>query len=151
MLILRVKSITLNELVRKLFRVKGDHIMNFKKQQGASFVFWVFFLALIGFLIMIGIKLFPVYYKGFATEKIVEDIAAEMQGKKPTKSQLWDAIDKRLNINSIYGVGKEAFVYEKGKQGVVNFGLDYEFRVPIIANLDAVVNFDQRQAINTKK
>ena len=87
-----------------------------KKQQGASFVFWVFFLALIGFLMMIGIKLFPIYYKGFATEKIVEDIAIEMQGKKPTKSQLWDAIDKRLSINSIYGINKDVFVFEKQKK-----------------------------------
>ena len=122
-----------------------------KKQQGASFVFWVFFLALIGFLMMIGIKLFPIYYKGFATEKIVEDIAIEMQGKKPTKSQLWDAIDKRLSINSIYGINKDVFVFEKQKKGIIDFGLDYEMRVNVIANLDMVVKFDQRQSINSKK
>ena len=125
--------------------------MNLKKQQGASFVFWVFFLALIGFLIMMGIKLFPIYYKGFATEKIVEDVAAEMQGKKPTKSQLWGAIERRININSIYGVEKDAFVYEKQKKGAVTFGLDYEIRIPVILNLDAVVSFDQRQTITSGK
>lgn len=124
--------------------------MNLKKQRGATFVFWVFFLALIGFLIMIGIKLFPVYYKGFATQKIVEDLAAEMQEKKPNKKQLWIAIDKRININSIYGVNKEHFVYESGK-GSYSFGLDYEVRVPIVANLDAIVRFDQRQTVTTKK
>ena len=120
------------------------------KQRGATFVFWVFFLALIGFLLMIGIKLFPVYYKGFTTQKIVEDIAIEMQGKKPTKKQLWQSIDKRININSVYGVDKNHFVFERNK-GAIDFGLNYEVRIPIIANLDAIAKFDQRQTIITKK
>ena len=120
------------------------------KQRGATFVSWVFLLALIGFLLMLGIKLFPVYYKGFTTEKIVEDIALEMQGKKPNKKQLWIAIDKRININSVYGVTKDHFVYEKNKDSV-EFGLDYEVRIPVIANLDAIAKFDQRQTIMTKK
>jgi len=120
------------------------------RQRGATFIFWVFFLAIMGFLLMIGIKLFPVYYKGFTTEKIVEDIAIEMQGKKPNKKQLWESISKRININSVYGVNKDHFVYEKNKDEFT-FGLDYEVRVPVIANLDAVVKFDQRQKINTKK
>ena len=120
------------------------------KQRGASFVFWVFFLALIGFLMMLGIKLFPVYYKGFATQDIVESIALEMSNKKPNKKQLWQSIDKRLNINGINGVKKEHFVYSKSKEGI-EFGLDYELRVPVIANLDAIASFDQRQTIVTKK
>ena len=120
------------------------------KQRGATFVFWVFFLALIGFLLMIGIKLFPVYYKGFTTQKIVEDIALEMEGKKPTKKQLWQSIDKRININSVYGVDKNHFVFKRNKDAI-DFGLDYEVRIPIIANLDAIAKFDQRQTIITKK
>ncbi len=124
--------------------------MNIQKQRGATFVFWVFFLALIGFLLMFGIKLFPVYYKGFTTEKIIEEIALEMQGKNPNKKQLWESISKRININSVYGVDKEHFVYEKNKESV-EFGLDYEVRVPVIANLDAIAKFDQRQTINTKR
>ena len=120
------------------------------KQRGATFVFWVFFLALIGFLMMLGIKLFPVYYKGFTTEKIVEDTALEMQGKKPNKKQLWQSIGKRININGVYGVNKDHFVFERNKDSI-DFGLNYEVRVPVIANLDAIARFDQRQTISTKK
>ncbi len=125
-------------------------MITMNKQRGATFVSWVFLLALIGFLIMLGIKLFPVYYKGFTTQKIVEEIAIEMQNKKPNKKQLWQSIDKRININSVYGVTKDHFVYEKNKDSV-EFGLDYEVRVPVIANLDAIAKFDQRQTIMTKK
>ncbi len=120
------------------------------KQRGATFVFWVFFLALIGFLFMLGIKLFPVYYKGFTTEKIIEEIAIEMQDKNPNKKQLWESIDKRININSVYGVNKDNFIYKRNKDSI-EFGLDYEVRVPVVANLDAIANFDQRQKIDIKK
>ena len=123
--------------------------MNLKRQRGATFIFWVFFLALIGFLIMIGIRLFPVYYRGFASEKVIEDLASEMQGKSPNKKQLWDAIDKRLYINNISDVKKEDLVYNKVKKSL-EFGVDYEVRVPLIANMDAVVMFDHRQTISTK-
>lgn len=123
--------------------------MNLKQQRGATFIFWVFFLALIGFLIMIGIRLFPVYYRGFASEKVIEDLASEMQGKSPNKKQLWDAIDKRLYINNISDVKKEDLVYNKVKKSL-EFGVDYEVRVPLIANMDAVVMFDHRQTISTK-
>ncbi len=125
-------------------------MMNLKKQRGASFVFWVLFLALMGFLITVGIKLFPVYYKGFASQKIIEDLALEMEGKSPNKKQMWDLIDKRLYINGISGITKENLVYNKVKKSL-EFGVDYEIRVPLIANLDAVVMFDQRQTINIKK
>ena len=125
--------------------------MTMYKQRGATFVFWVFFLALIGFFIMLGIKLFPVYYKGFATEKIVEDLALEMQGKKPKKKQLWQSIDNRLNVNSIYSVTKDNYVYVVNKKGNIEFGLNYEVRVPAIANLDVVAKFDQIQTIVTNR
>jgi len=121
------------------------------KQRGATFVFWVFFLALIGFLMMLGIKLFPVYYKGFATEKIIEDLALEMQGKKPNKKQLWQSIESHLNVNSIYNVTKDNFVYSKSKKDTIEFGLNYEVRVPAIANLDVIAKFDQRQTIVINK
>jgi len=121
------------------------------KQRGATLIFWLFFVSLIGFMLMIGVKLFPVYYKGFTTQKIVEDIALEMQNKKPNKKQIWEAISKRININGINDVKKEHFVYSKERKGALEVGLDYELRVPIIANLDAVAKFDQRQTINTNK
>ncbi len=125
------------------------HMMNFKKQRGASFVFWVLFIALIGFIITLGIKLFPVYYNGFATEKIIEDLAIEMQGKNPNKKQLWDLIQRRLDVNSIESIKKENFVYEKQKKSL-EFGVDYEVRLPLVANMDAVVMFNHRQIINIK-
>ena len=125
-------------------------MMNLRRQRGASFVFWVFFLALMGFILMIGIKLFPVYYRGFAADKVIEDLALEMEGKSPNKKQLWDSIDKRLYINNISNVKKEHLVYNKVKKSL-EFGVKYEVRVPLIANIDAVVKFDHLQTINTKK
>lgn len=122
-------------------------MMNLRKQRGASFVFWVLMTALIGFLFLIGIKLFPVYYRGLAAKKVMEDLAIEMQNKKPNKKQLWDLIDRRLYINNINDVTKEDFVYVVDKRNV-EFGIDYEVRVPLVANLDAVVMFDYRHTIN---
>ena len=124
-------------------------MLNGKKQRGASFLSWIVIIAIVGFFLMVGIKLFPVYYKGLTTKAIIEDIATEMIGKEPNKKQLWNAIRKRLDVDSIYDVDKEHFVFEKIKDGI-DFGVDYEIRIPLIANIDVVAKFDQRQKINTK-
>ena len=125
-------------------------MMNLQKQRGASFVFWVFFIALIGFIGAVGIKLAPVYLKGKSAHTIIENLANEMQGKNPNKKQLWETIEKRLDINSISNVGREAMVFERHKD-TIEFGLNYEVRVPLVANLDAIVMFDHRQTITSKK
>ena len=121
-----------------------------RKQRGASFVFWVFFLALLGFIGTIGLKLVPVYLRGMSAEKVIEDLAHDMDGKGPNKKQLWETIDKRLYINNISDVTKEDMVFKREKDQI-EFGVDYEVRVPLIANLDAVVMFDIRQTITSKK
>lgn len=123
--------------------------MNLTKQRGISFIPLVLILALLGFMFTVGIKLFPVYYRGFAAQKIMEDVARDMQGKKPNKKQLWEAIDKRLYIDSISDVKKENFTYTEKKRAI-EFGIHYEVRVPLIANIDVVAMFDSQQTINTK-
>lgn len=124
-------------------------MLNRNKQRGVSFLGWIVVIAIVGFFLMVGVKLFPVYYKGLSTKSIMEDIAAEMAGKEPNKKQLWGAIRKRLDIDSIYDVEKEHFVFEKVKDRI-DFGVDYEIRVPLIANIDVVAKFDQRQTISSK-
>lgn len=124
-------------------------MLNMKKQHGVSFLGVIVIIAIVGFFLMVGVKLFPVYYKGLTTKSIVEDVATEMNGKQPNKKQLWNKIQKRFSIDSIKGIGKEDFVFEQAKNSI-EFGLDYEVRVPLIANIDVVVKFDQQEVINTK-
>ena len=56
-------------------------MMNLKKQRGASFVFWVIIAALFGFLLMMGVKLFPVYYRGLSVKQLVVDVSSELNQK----------------------------------------------------------------------
>ncbi len=125
-------------------------MMNFKNQRGASFVFWVLIAALFGFLLMVGVKLFPVYYRGFSVKTFVEEIAVELNGKNPSKKQVWQKIEKRLNVNGIRNIKRQDMVFERDKRKT-HIGLDYEERIPLAGNIDAVVMFDYRQTIEQKK
>ena len=46
---------------------------------------------------------------------------------------------------------KHNYVYVVNKKGNIEFGLNYEVRVPAIANLDVVAKFDQIQTIVTNR
>ncbi len=125
-------------------------MMNFKNQCGASFVFWVLVVALFGFLLMAGVKLFPIYYRGLSVKTFVEDIAAELDGKNPSRKQVWQKIAKRLDVNGIRNIKRDDMVFEKDKKKTY-IGLDYEERIPLAGNIDVVVMFNYRQTIDQKK
>ncbi len=125
-------------------------MMNFKNQRGASFVFWVLIAALFGFLLMMGVKLFPVYYRGLSVKTFVEEIAVELNGKNPSKKQVWQKIERRLNVKGIRNIKRQDMVFERDKRKT-HIGLDYEERIPLAGNIDAVVMFDYRQTIDQEK
>ena len=106
--------------------------------------------ALFGFLLMMGVKLFPVYYRGLSVKTCVEEIAVELNGKNPSKKQVWQKIEKRLNVNGIRNIKRQDMVFERDKRKT-HIGLDYEERIPLAGNIDAVVMFDYRQTIEQKK
>lgn len=124
-------------------------MMNLKKQRGASFVFWVIIAALFGFLLMMGVKLFPVYYRGLSVKQLVVDVSSELNQKNPNRAQVLDKLYKRLDVNGIANVKKEHMVFVKEKNQIV-IGLSYEERIPLVGNIDALVTFDYRQALASK-
>lgn len=124
-------------------------MMNLKKQRGASFVFWVIIAALFGFLLMMGVKLFPVYYRGLSVKQLVVDVSSELNQKNPNRAQVWDKLYKRLDVNGIANVKKEHMVFVKEKNQIV-IGLSYEECIPLVGNIDALVTFDYRQALASK-
>ncbi len=117
-----------------------------KRQQGAGFVFWVLFAALLGFLFIIGVRLFPVYLQGYSVKTILSDIAVESRGQEWKRAQYWNKLTKRFDVNSINGVKKEHFTYTREK-GVTTLNINYERQFYLIANLDGVAKFDFTETV----
>ncbi len=111
-----------------------------RAQRGMSIWLWLFVLAVLGYTIMMGVRLAPWYFEALSVKKIVEDVAHEYRGKDVSKRQLWSTIAKRLDINQIDGVSRENFKVErKGRDKLLV--IQYDIQQQLIGNLDALMHF----------
>ncbi|MCG7964321.1 MAG: DUF4845 domain-containing protein [Candidatus Thiodiazotropha taylori] len=117
-------------------------MQSIKKQYGLTFISWLVILIIAGFLVMIGIKITPVYIDHYAVKSALESVKSEPFAVRKSKVELRNLITKRLNINSIRHVTKE-HIKIKSAPGSRIINISYEVRRHIAYNAALVMTFDE--------
>ena len=113
-----------------------------KRQKGVTAGGWLLILSLIGFFVLLGLRLFPIYSNHFKIQGIVESLMQEEDLYRMQKRDLLRIINKRLNINFAEGFKPEHLSIKLTKTGSKEIRIKYEDRRPILGNLDVVGKFD---------
>ncbi|TVP57935.1 MAG: DUF4845 domain-containing protein [Halomonadaceae bacterium] len=111
-----------------------------KQQQGASALsFLVVVFILLSFL-TIAIRLVPVYFDDYSVKKLFSSLeeSGQMQGASIREAQA--LVKRRQDQNNLNMFGQEQLKIRKDN-GVFLIDLDYEVRVPMVGNVDAIVHF----------
>ena len=112
-----------------------------QSQAGMSIPGMLVIAIMVGFFVMCGIRMTPVYLEYLTVKRIMEDVASEF---KPEEDQIVDIrrkISNMLNTNQVYGLEpKEVEVFRKDGKTIID--ASYEARIPIVGRIDAVMNFD---------
>ncbi|GMR20007.1 MAG: DUF4845 domain-containing protein [Gammaproteobacteria bacterium] len=119
------------------------------KQRGMS-MWGMFGLAVIlGFFIMLGIKLFPVYMDDFTITNALSGLAKQPGSADMTNAEILNAMGRRLEIDTVSGFNlKESMDFEnRGRKRVVR--IKYESVTPIFANISVLIEFDHKEEIGT--
>ncbi len=129
-----------------------------KYQAGLSTIMLIIVVGVVGYLVYVGLKITPVYMEYYSIRSAVDGIADEMKTRQISKTQYIDLMRRRLEINYV-DVGeltpnrdgctkarKEVFIYNRSKNST-DFGVSYEKRVPIIANIDFLLLFDYERSV----
>ncbi|MCG6869407.1 MAG: DUF4845 domain-containing protein [Gammaproteobacteria bacterium] len=120
-----------------------------QRQRGASFLLWLVLIGILGFGMVVGFKLFPVYLNGYAVEKILNEVAQDSRGKGyNNKKIIWQSISKRLDVNSISDVTYDNLTFKR-ESGNSTVDIDYEVRKHLFANIDAVIVFKFSETFKT--
>ena len=121
------------------------------RQRGFSMWQWLVVLAIAGFLLTLGFKLAPLYITNFTVESTVESLRnePEMAGKSITEMRF--AIERKFDVNRIEVIqavcrdkARPCLKIEKSTTKVI-IDANYEARVHVMANVDAVVVFDKNR------
>ncbi|MFK8028541.1 MAG: DUF4845 domain-containing protein [Gammaproteobacteria bacterium] len=130
------------------------------KQTGMSTIVLIVIIGLFGYAIFIGLKIAPVYMEYLSLKSAVDSLADEMQTRQMSKTQFKDLMRRRLDINyvSIDGLTPSRDGCEKTKKDVFYFksakkntdvGVNYEKRIPVIANIDFLISFDYIRSVKS--
>jgi hypothetical protein len=102
---------------------------------------WLVILVVAGFMVMIGIKITPVYLEHLAVKKSLESLQNEPLISRKPVTEIRKILFRRLDINSIRHLTKDD-VMVKRSGGVTTVQIEYEERRPIVGNVSLVVSFD---------
>ncbi|MES9939111.1 MAG: DUF4845 domain-containing protein [Candidatus Thiodiazotropha sp. 6PLUC2] len=117
-------------------------MQSMKKQYGLTFISWLVILIVAGFLVMVGIKVVPVYIDHFAVKTALESVKNEPFAARKSKRDIQRLILKRLDINSIRHVTKDHITIKRSKGGL-NVNINYEVRRHVAYNAAIVMTFDE--------
>lgn len=114
-----------------------------KQQMGASFFSVMITLIVAGFLFSIAFKLYPAYLDFNTIDSVLTQVSTDRDELKKGVRGIKLDLTKKFRINQVKLPNKEALVITK-KKGVIYFTLDYEIRVPMFYNVDAMVKFEKQ-------
>ena len=113
-----------------------------RQQRGATLITWLVIFMMIGFFIMLGLRLAPIYMQNYTVKNIIEDLQTEpMIGRKPV-GEIRQMLLRRFDINGIRELGRDNVKISRSG-GTTKVEVAYETRQHIVANVDVVVTFNE--------
>jgi hypothetical protein len=116
-------------------------MQNRHKQDGLTFISWLVILVVIGFFVMAGLKITPVYLENFAVKKSLQSLNDEPLLGRKTVREIRDVLMRRLDLNSVYDMTKDEIIITR-QGGATTITIKYEERRPIAGNISVVMNFE---------
>lgn len=122
-----------------------------KKQQGMTAIGILMVLALIAFFTLLALRLAPPYLENFNVTSSLKSLQQEVGIKDKSPGEIRNLLQRRFDINDVANVKRENVTVAKdAKSGLLKIAVDYEVRVPIMLNVDAVVVFSDSVEVATR-
>ncbi|MGH1430787.1 MAG: DUF4845 domain-containing protein [Neptuniibacter sp.] len=113
------------------------------KQEGASFLSMLTIILVAGVFFSVAFKLYPAYMDYMTVDSVLSKVILDSDELRKDPKSLKRDLNKKWNINQIRLPSQESLIIRR-KEGVITFYLDYEVRVPMFFNVDAMVKFEKQ-------
>jgi hypothetical protein len=113
------------------------------KQQGLTLISWLVILIMVGVMIMVGLKITPVYLEHFAVKKTLQSLKNEPLISRKPVAEIRKMLFRRLDMNSIYDLTKDEVTIKRAG-GVTTITIKYEERRSVVGNLSLVMDFEDK-------
>jgi hypothetical protein len=96
---------------------------------------------MVGLLVLVGIKITPVYLEHFAVRKTLESLKQESLISRKSLREIRTMLMRRLDMNSVYDMTKDEITIKRSG-GVTKITIAYEERRNVVGNLSLVMTFE---------
>ena len=112
------------------------------RQRGATALGLLCIVAIIGFALYGGIRVFPIYMEYLAVARAMEQTAKESSGNPTSPQQLRRSLDRRWSIEDIKSLQPTEIEIKKNGTGY-SMRAWYRAETPFLANISLAVDFDK--------
>jgi hypothetical protein len=113
------------------------------KQQGASTPLVVIFIAMTAIVLTIAFKLYPPFFEHWQIESVIDSFEEDSGLGDLGLDEIIRRFDKRLLTNNVRSFNSEESSFLELEDGLLTISVDYEVRVPMYRNVDAVIKFER--------
>ncbi|MFI3155891.1 MAG: DUF4845 domain-containing protein [Methylococcaceae bacterium] len=111
-----------------------------QRQQGLTLISLVFVLGLIGFFVLLTLKIVPIYLDHGKVQSALAALKEMPDIQTLSEPEIRESLTKRFNINYVYDVTKDEIkVIKHGDYLKVD--IEYETVVKLVANLSILAEF----------
>ena len=119
------------------------------KQQGITAIGMLLMLIVGGFLALLVLKLGPIYLENYKVKTVLANVESQRDLAALPTAKIRDAVSQRLYINEVRRLSdKDIKIKRVG--GVIEVKIDYEVREKILANVEALVSFQEKAELKAR-
>ena len=111
-----------------------------RQQQGLTAITTLALIVIIGFLVLIVLKLAPVYLEYFNVAASVNSLKNDPDLGQKSKDDVYELLKRRFEINDVKRVKKDNVKISRAS-GATTIAVNYEARVSLLGNVDFLVTF----------
>ena len=113
-----------------------------KHEHGMTMISCLLILTVIGFFIMLGLKVGTVYMEHYSVRQVMKSIQHEPLVSRKPVAEIRKMLERRFDMNSIRSLKRDN-VKIRRSGGVTKSDGNYEQRRPIVGNLDVLITFSE--------
>lgn len=123
--------------------MKISHISMQQSQRGFSKLGLLMLLVLLVSGLTFGLKILPVYLDHNFVKGQAEELIADGRAATLTQNEIREEVANGLRVNNVrdFNLNSISLVRENAKPVLV---IEYERRIPLVANIDVIISFDDR-------
>lgn len=113
------------------------------RQLGAGYFVNILLLAIIGLVLVAGLRLMPAYIDNNVVVNAVEGVLANQDIEELSERDFRNAVMRTINVNNLDSFDAQSIEFTReGSNDYID--VNYETRVSLFYNIDAMVSFENR-------